>query len=271
MAPLPPRRTMAPATRSGPARPRGRWHGRRLLRRPRRRTVRDARRDRFIRRSRGSGPICSRPTSTRPRRIDGSAHRSGPTMSISEALLDQRALAGIGNIWRNETLFAERVDPFAPVARSRRRDARPVDRHGPTAAHAECRSSRRDASPTKVYRTGGSAVSRDAGRRSARARSSGEIAADDVLVPELSGRYVMAAIETGCEAAPEGGWRCTVTVARPARHVDPRRDGRRRRRARLAAAIDGRRGRAAPLRDIRFPARTGAEGVRSCPHSTCPS
>lgn len=36
-------------------------------------------------------------------------------MTISEALLDQRALAGIGNIWRNETLFAERVDPLAPV------------------------------------------------------------------------------------------------------------------------------------------------------------
>jgi endonuclease VIII len=37
-------------------------------------------------------------------------------MSISAALLDQRALAGIGNIWRNETLFAERVDPLARVA-----------------------------------------------------------------------------------------------------------------------------------------------------------
>lgn len=36
--------------------------------------------------------------------------------TISAALLDQRALAGIGNIWRNETLFVERVDPFAPVA-----------------------------------------------------------------------------------------------------------------------------------------------------------
>jgi endonuclease VIII len=35
--------------------------------------------------------------------------------TISEALLDQRAVAGIGNIWRNETLFAERVDPFAEV------------------------------------------------------------------------------------------------------------------------------------------------------------
>ncbi len=38
------------------------------------------------------------------------------SMSISAALLDQRALAGIGNIWRNETLFAERVDPFVAVA-----------------------------------------------------------------------------------------------------------------------------------------------------------
>lgn len=37
------------------------------------------------------------------------------SMTISEALLDQRALAGIGNIWRNETLFAERVDPFVRV------------------------------------------------------------------------------------------------------------------------------------------------------------
>ena len=38
------------------------------------------------------------------------------TWPISQALLDQRALAGIGNIWRNETLYVERVDPLAPVA-----------------------------------------------------------------------------------------------------------------------------------------------------------
>jgi endonuclease-8 len=36
-------------------------------------------------------------------------------MTISAALLDQRALAGIGNIWRNETLFVERTNPFATV------------------------------------------------------------------------------------------------------------------------------------------------------------
>jgi endonuclease-8 len=38
------------------------------------------------------------------------------SMTISAALLDQRALSGIGNIWRNETLFAERVHPWARVS-----------------------------------------------------------------------------------------------------------------------------------------------------------
>jgi endonuclease-8 len=36
-------------------------------------------------------------------------------LTIGEALLDQRALAGIGNIWKNETLWTERVSPFARV------------------------------------------------------------------------------------------------------------------------------------------------------------
>ncbi len=40
---------------------------------------------------------------------------SRATVTISEALLDQRALAGIGNIWRNETLFHERIAPWTLV------------------------------------------------------------------------------------------------------------------------------------------------------------
>jgi endonuclease-8 len=35
--------------------------------------------------------------------------------SVAEALLDQGALAGIGNVIKNETLHIERVDPFAPL------------------------------------------------------------------------------------------------------------------------------------------------------------
>jgi endonuclease-8 len=38
-----------------------------------------------------------------------------PQRSIAEALLDQRALAGVGNLYKNEVLFVERVDPWTPV------------------------------------------------------------------------------------------------------------------------------------------------------------
>jgi endonuclease-8 len=36
--------------------------------------------------------------------------------SIAEGLLDQRALAGIGNVYKNELLWIERVSPFVPVS-----------------------------------------------------------------------------------------------------------------------------------------------------------
>jgi endonuclease-8 len=38
-----------------------------------------------------------------------------PDTDIADALLDQRALAGIGNIFKSESLFVARVDPFAKV------------------------------------------------------------------------------------------------------------------------------------------------------------
>ena len=36
--------------------------------------------------------------------------------TIADALLDQRVLAGIGNVYKNEVLFIHRIDPWAPVA-----------------------------------------------------------------------------------------------------------------------------------------------------------
>jgi endonuclease VIII len=36
-----------------------------------------------------------------------------PDMEIADALLDQQAIAGIGNIFKSESLFAARVNPFA--------------------------------------------------------------------------------------------------------------------------------------------------------------
>ena len=75
-------------------------------------------------------------------------------MSISAALLDQRALAGIGNIWRNETLFAERVDPFAPVADV---DDETLDRLIGTARRLLTQSAgiAPGRAPTRVYRRAG--------------------------------------------------------------------------------------------------------------------
>ncbi|MCU1659245.1 MAG: Endonuclease-8 [Pseudonocardiales bacterium] len=42
--------------------------------------------------------------------------RAHPDRAIGEALLDQRNLAGIGNLYKCEALFVERTDPWAAVA-----------------------------------------------------------------------------------------------------------------------------------------------------------
>jgi endonuclease-8 len=39
-----------------------------------------------------------------------------PDTPLGDALLDQRALAGIGNVYKCEALFECRLDPFAPIA-----------------------------------------------------------------------------------------------------------------------------------------------------------
>ena len=49
--------------------------------------------------------------------------RRTPELSVGEALLDQRNLAGIGNMYKCEALFARRVNPWTPVA-----DVRPAGR-----------------------------------------------------------------------------------------------------------------------------------------------
>ncbi|HZJ56421.1 MAG TPA: zinc finger domain-containing protein, partial [Myxococcaceae bacterium] len=42
--------------------------------------------------------------------------RERGALGIGDALLDQRALAGIGNVFKSEVCFAERVHPFTPVS-----------------------------------------------------------------------------------------------------------------------------------------------------------
>jgi endonuclease-8 len=38
-----------------------------------------------------------------------------PTRGIGDALLDQRIVAGIGNVWKSEACFAAGIDPWRPV------------------------------------------------------------------------------------------------------------------------------------------------------------
>jgi endonuclease-8 len=38
-----------------------------------------------------------------------------PDLTIAEVLLDQRVAAGVGNVYKSEVLFANRLDPFTPL------------------------------------------------------------------------------------------------------------------------------------------------------------
>lgn len=43
------------------------------------------------------------------------ALRRDPARPLGEAIMDQRLVAGIGNVYKSELLFIERLDPFAPI------------------------------------------------------------------------------------------------------------------------------------------------------------
>ncbi|MCI0584567.1 MAG: Fpg/Nei family DNA glycosylase [Chloroflexi bacterium] len=68
-------------------------------------------------------------------------------MEIGVALLDQRALAGIGNVVKSETLFIEGIDPFARVADL---DDAALDRLVATARRILVESAARGRGPERV-------------------------------------------------------------------------------------------------------------------------
>ncbi len=43
------------------------------------------------------------------------ALRAEPSRTVGDALLDQRLLAGVGNIFKSEACFAARIDPWRPI------------------------------------------------------------------------------------------------------------------------------------------------------------
>jgi endonuclease VIII len=49
--------------------------------------------------------------------------RLEPTREVGEALVDQRVVAGIGNVYKSETCFLARVDPWRPVGSLRPEEA----------------------------------------------------------------------------------------------------------------------------------------------------
>ena len=117
--------------------------------------------------------------------------------AIAEALVDQRALAGIGNVYKSEVLWIERVSPFAPVAElddatlarlvatARRLLLANADRAG-GAERVTTGSDRRAAGPLYVYGRAGRPCRR-CGTPDRERPTGPRSPADDLLVPGLPG------------------------------------------------------------------------------------
>ncbi len=73
------------------------------------------------------------------------------TRAIGEALLDQRNVAGIGNIWKSEGCFMARIDPWRRTSEVSDDEALAIVR----AIHPEIQRSARIGGPTRTYRPKG--------------------------------------------------------------------------------------------------------------------
>jgi endonuclease-8 len=73
-------------------------------------------RTRFDQRLAALGPDILAPELDEPEFLRRLRHED-PTRGIGDALLDQRTIAGIGNLWKSEGCFAAGIDPWRPVAK----------------------------------------------------------------------------------------------------------------------------------------------------------
>jgi endonuclease-8 len=71
-------------------------------------------RTRFDQRLAGLGPDILAPAFDE-RKFMRRLREEDPTRGIGDALLDQRTIAGIGNLWKSEGCFLAQVDPWRPV------------------------------------------------------------------------------------------------------------------------------------------------------------
>ena len=76
-----------------------------------------------------SGPTCSR-TATDPAALVARLRRVDQSRLVGDALVDQRIVAGIGNMWLAEALWHGRVSPWSRARGGRRRRARHDARRG---------------------------------------------------------------------------------------------------------------------------------------------
>jgi endonuclease-8 len=74
-----------------------------------------ASRVRFDQRLAGLGPDILAPELDE-RRFLARLRADDPTRGIGDALLDQRTIAGIGNLWKTEGCYAAAIDPWRPVS-----------------------------------------------------------------------------------------------------------------------------------------------------------
>ncbi len=73
-------------------------------------------RTRFDQRLAGLGPDILAPELDEAAFLHRLRH-DDPTRGIGDALLDQRTIAGIGNLWKSEGCFAAGIDPWRPAGR----------------------------------------------------------------------------------------------------------------------------------------------------------
>jgi endonuclease-8 len=92
-----------------------------------------------------------------------------PTRTIGEALLDQRNVAGIGNIWKSEGCFMARVDPWRRTADLGDDELLAIA----GAIHPEIQRSARIGGPTTTYRPDGVQPTRPARAAADRDRRAG--------------------------------------------------------------------------------------------------
>ena len=140
-------------------------------------------RTRFDQRLAGLGPGHPRPRARRGARSCAGCARTTRRAPIGDALLDQRTIAGIGNLWKVEGCFAAGIDPWRPAGEVSDEEALAIVRE-PRPRMQES-AARRHAGPLAAdLRPRGPPVPA-LRRRASRRRGQGDDNRTDVLVPEL--------------------------------------------------------------------------------------